>query len=169
MELSLNLGVESFPKNTPTGCCHKNRFLNRASAQRSAQENLLFLGGSGGFLGTVTAAGLAAAVNAGSIKGTADDLVTNTREVADTTAANQNDRVFLKFMTLTRDVNGHFFPIGKTDTGDAAECGIRLFGLHRTNKEANAALLRAFLQNNRLAEAVLLLPVLANQLVNGGH
>jgi hypothetical protein len=46
------------------------------------------------------------------IERTTDDVVTNTRKVLDPTAANQYNRVFLKFMTFTRDICGNFHLIG---------------------------------------------------------
>ena len=58
-----------------------------------------FLGENGVLLGAITTARLLASFNAGRVEGAADDLITNAREVADTTAANQNDGVFLKLMT----------------------------------------------------------------------
>src|SRR5918994_4716944 len=47
-------------------------------------------------LGAVAAAGLLAVLHAGGVEGAADDLVAHARQVADTTAAHQHDRVLLQ-------------------------------------------------------------------------
>ena len=73
---------------------------------------LFFLLGifSAGFrpLGTVFGTSLTAFVNTEAVQRTAHDVVTHTGKVANTTAFNQNDGVFLKVVTLTTDISGDF-------------------------------------------------------------
>ena len=85
---------------------------------------LLFLS-SFGLLGAVLGASLHTSVDALSIEGTADDVVTHTREVLDTAAADHDDGVLLQVMADTGDVRGNFIAIGQAHTGDlrSAEFG----------------------------------------------
>ena len=125
----------------------------------SKNRLLAFFRNDGVLLGAVTAARLLAAFNAGGVQGAADDLITNAREVANTAAANEDDGVFLQFVAFAGDVNGNFFVVRETNTGDAAERGIRFFRRHGSDQEANAAFLRATFEDRRLGVAVLLLAI----------
>ncbi len=85
------------------------------------------------FLCTVTATSLLTTFDRRAIERAADDLVTNAREVADTTAADQHDRVFLELVTFARNVARDFFVVREANTRNLTKCGIRLLRLHRTN------------------------------------
>lgn len=134
-----------------------------------SRPNSTFLGEDGVFLSAVTAAGLLTTFNAGGVERTADDLVTNAREVANTTAADENDGVFLKFVPFTGDVNGDFFVVRETNTSNTTKSGVRLLGLHGTDQKADAALLRAAFEDRGIRLTVLLFAVFTHQLVNRRH
>ena len=68
-------------------------------------------------------------------------MVTNTRQVLDTTAADQNHGVLLQVMANTGDISGNFHTVGQTHTGDLTKGGVRLLGAGGTNSSANTALL----------------------------
>ena len=68
-------------------------------------------------LGTVLGTTLQTVGHASGIKRTANDVVTHTRKVFHTTAANQYDTVFLQIVTFTGDVGVHLLGVGQTYTG----------------------------------------------------
>ena len=94
-----------------------------------------------GALCTVLGAGLHTTVNALGIQSAADDVVTNTRQVLNTTAADQNHGVLLQVMANTGDISRNFHTIGQTHTGDLTQSGVRLLGGGGTNSSANTTLL----------------------------
>ena len=61
--------------------------------------------------------GLSTSVHAGGIQSSSKDVVTNTRKVLYTTAADQHDAVLLEVVAFARDVGIDLFGVGKTDTG----------------------------------------------------
>src|SRR5205823_9088572 len=77
-------------------------------------------------LGAVLGAALAAIADAGGVEAAANHLVTKARQVADTAAANQHDRMLLEVVTLTRNVGADFHPVGQPDAGDLAQRRVRL-------------------------------------------
>ena len=60
-------------------------------------------------------------------------------------------------------------PRGQPDAGDLAQRGVRLLGRGRVDAGADAATLRAALEGRRLGLLDLVLPALADQLLDGGH
>jgi hypothetical protein len=96
-------------------------------------------------------------------------VVANTGKILNPAAPDKNDGVLLKVMTDAGDVSGTLETVGKADTGNLTECGVRLFGSHGTNSGANAAALRALLQNRGIGLVFDLFPALSDQLVNSGH
>ena len=95
---------------------------------QSRRASGLYVACSGHFscLGAVTAAGLLAVLDAGGIEGAADDLVADAREVADTAAADEHDRVLLEVVAFARDVGRDLDARVQADTGDLAEGRVRL-------------------------------------------
>ncbi len=143
--------------------------LDEPLKTRLKTQGLAFFRRAGVLFRAVTAARLATAFDAGRVQGSANDLVTNAREVANAAAANKNDRVFLQFVAFARDVNGNFFVVRETNARDATKSGVRFFRLHRANQEADAAFLRAAFENRGLRVAMLLFAVFTHQLINGRH
>lgn len=60
--------------------------------------------------------------------GTANDVVTDTREVLDATTANENDRVLLKVVTDARNVGGDLNSVRESDTSDLSKRRVGLLG-----------------------------------------
>ena len=87
--------------------------------------------------------GLLSVGYAGSIKSTSDDVVSGTRKVLYTAAADQNNRVLLKVVALTRDIACYFDTVGKTNSGDLSKSGVRLLRGCSLNSCTNASLLRS--------------------------
>jgi hypothetical protein len=121
------------------------------------------------FFSSVAAARLLAALHAERIAGTTDDLLTHTRQIANTTAAHEHDAMFLKRVAFARNINRHFLAVGKPHTGNFPQCGIRLLGSHRPNEQTNATLLRALIQHGRFTELSLRSALASDELVNRRH
>ena len=105
----------------------------------------LFLGA----LGAVERAALVALGNAGSIQRAADDVVTDTGQIAHTAAADQHDGVLLQIVANARNVASTFDGIGQADSRNFTQSRIRLLGRGGFHAQAHAALLRATLQDGR--------------------
>src|SRR6478735_4987452 len=97
-------------------------------------------------LRAVTAAGLLAVLHALGVERAADDLVAD-----------------------TGDVSGDLDAARQAHAGDLAEGGVRLLRGGRVDARADAASLGRALEGRRLGLRRLVLPALADQLVNGGH
>ena len=59
----------------------------------------------------------------------ADDMVTYTRQVTYTSAANQNNGVLLQVVADTRNVTGSLHAVGKANFCNLTKRGVRLFGV----------------------------------------
>ena len=75
------------------------------------------------------------------IQRSADDVVTYTRQVTDSSAADQDNRVLLQVVSDTGNVDRCFQTVGKTYSRDLTKSGVRLFGGHRLDDGADASLL----------------------------
>src|SRR3954471_12838430 len=120
-------------------------------------------------LRAVAAARLLAIAHAGGVERAADDLVADTRQVADATAAHEHDRVLLQVVPLTGDVGRHLDAAREPDAGDLAQRRVRLLRGVGEHARAHAAPLGGALQRARLALGGLGLPALADQLLDRGH
>ena len=95
-----------------------------------------------GPLGTVLGTALHTTVDALGIQRTTDDVVTVAGQVLYTAAADHDHRVLLQRVTNTGNVGGDLIAVGQTDTGDLAQCGVRLLGGRSSHGGADATLLR---------------------------
>src|SRR5580658_7917740 len=120
-------------------------------------------------LRSVTAAGLLAVADALGVQGAADDLVTDTGQIAHPTAAHEHDRVLLEVVPDPRDVRGDLDLARQPDPGDLAQGRVRLLRRGRVDTRAHAAPLRALLERRRLVLRYLVLAALADQLLDGGQ
>ena len=77
-------------------------------------------------LSAVLGTSLASVCNACRIQRSSDDMISGTRKVLDTSAADHDNTMFLKVMTLPRDIGCNFKSVGKTHTGDFTKSRIRL-------------------------------------------
>ena len=96
-------------------------------------------------LGTVAAASLLALVDCSAVESSADDLVTNTRKVLNTTTADKHHGVLLEVVTFAGDVGRYFHAVDEADTANLTKSRVRLLRGGRVDLGANAALLRAVL------------------------
>src|ERR1700754_2998662 len=120
-------------------------------------------------LGAVLRARLATLGHAGAVETAANRVVTHTREILDATAADQNDRVFLKIVTFATDVADDFETVGQAHLGNLTQCRVRLLRSGRIHARANTAALRAALQGRRGALVRLRAAGFAHQLVDCRH
>src|SRR5258708_33427213 len=100
-------------------------------------------------LRAIAAASLLAVADALGVQGAADDLVTDARQVPDTAAADQHDRVLLEVVANARDIGGDLDLASQPDTGDLAQRGVRLLRRGRVNTRAHTTTLRALLERRR--------------------
>src|SRR6201996_6991559 len=120
-------------------------------------------------LRAVAAASLLAGADALGLKRAADDLVADARQVTDTAAADEHDRVLLQVVPHARDVGGDFDLARQPDAGDLAQRRVRLLGRGRVDARAHTTALRALLERRRLVLRHLVLPALADQLLDRGQ
>src|SRR5262245_14862789 len=97
-------------------------------------------------LRAVTTTSLLAVADTLGVKRAADDLVADTGQVADTTPADEHDRVLLQVVPDTRDVGGDLDLAGQPDTRHLAESRVRLLRCGRVDTRAHTAALRAPLE-----------------------
>ena len=98
-------------------------------------------------LGTVTASRLLPTVDTQGISATPNNLVSNPWKIANPTASNQNDRVFLQIVAFARNVNRNFLGIAQSDPSDLSESRVWLLRSHGTDQQANALFLGAALEH----------------------
>src|SRR5580693_173616 len=120
-------------------------------------------------LRAVPAARLLAVADTLGVERTADDLVTHTGQVADSSAADQHDGVLLEVVADAGNVGGDLNLACQPDAGDLAQRGVRLLGRGRVNARAHATTLRALLERRRLVLRHLVLAALADQLLDRGQ
>src|SRR3954470_3140957 len=92
-------------------------------------------------LRAVLGAPLAAVADAGRVEAAANHLVAKARQVADASAANQDDRVLLEVVPFTRNVGTDLHAVRQPHAGDLAQRRIRLLGRGRIDTRADTALL----------------------------
>jgi hypothetical protein len=73
-----------------------------------------------GRLGAVLGAGLTTILDSSGVQGAADDVVSDTRQILDTTTPNQDHRVLLKVVPNAGDVGGHLKARGEAHSSHLA-------------------------------------------------
>jgi hypothetical protein len=109
-------------------------------------------------------------------------VVTDAGQVLDTAATDHDHRVLLQRVTNTGNVGGDLIAVGQTDTGDLAQCGVRLLGGRSSHGGADATLLRggqvgllvlqriqALLHSGGIGLVGSLFPALLDQLIKSRH
>ena len=120
-------------------------------------------------LRAVTAARLIAADNSECIPASANNLITHTWQIANTTTAHKHDRVLLQIVTFTWDVHGDFFAVAQPNSSDLSKGRIGLLRSHGSDQQANPLLLRALLKYWAFGRFALNNAVFSNQLIDGWH
>src|SRR5271170_2046176 len=64
------------------------------------------------------------------VQSSTDDVITNTRQIAHPSAADQHDAVFLKIVLFARNIRRDLPAIAEPHTGDFPQSRIRLLGRH---------------------------------------
>lgn len=99
-------------------------YLDELGSTWTSLRGKLFLtawlcGSSGfGLLGAILGATLFSVLDTGGIKGTADYVITNTGQILDPTASNENNRVLLQIVADAGDVSGDFDTVSQPYPGD---------------------------------------------------
>lgn len=141
-------------------------------------ELLLFLSDFCPVLG----AGLIPVGNALCVQRTADNVVTNARQISYPSAADQNHRMLLQVMPDAGDIDGCLQTVGQSHSCNFSHCGVRLFRAGGRDFRANASFLRrrlvdgsvlqrvkALLKHRRLRLVVFASPPLSDKLVECWH
>ena len=89
-------------------------------------------------------------------------MIANSREIFDTTSADEHDRVLLQIMSDARNIGCHFDSVREPDPGDFAQRGVRLLGGGGVDTCTHPSFLRTTLQGRRGVFAPLLLSAFAN-------
>src|SRR6476620_5614848 len=103
------------------------------------------------------------------IKHTANDVIPDAGEVANTATAHEHDGVFLQVVAFAGDVGSDLDAVRKPNAGHLAECRIWLLGRHRLDDGADTTLLRTPLHGWVLRLRALRLPRPLDQLINRRH
>src|SRR5690606_1864059 len=118
---------------------------------------------------TVLRTGLFTVRNTGSIQGSANCVVTHTRQVFNTTATDQHNTVFLQVVAFTADVGSNFETIRQTHTAHFTQSRVRLFRSGGIYTGTYATTLRTGLQGRNVTLSHFALTRLTNQLVDCSH
>ena len=70
-------------------------------------------------------------------------MVSDARQVPDSSASDQNNAVLLQIMSNTGNIRGHFHTVRKTNSCNLSQSGIRFFRRDRSHDGAYASFLRA--------------------------
>jgi hypothetical protein len=96
-------------------------------------------------------------------------MITNAWQIFHTSTADQDDRVFLKVVSFTRNVCDDFEAVCKTNLRHLTESGVRLFGRTGHNLRADAAAEGALRQSGALGLDLNLLAPFTDELVDRWH
>ena len=94
-----------------------------------------------GSLGTIFGAGLAAVRDTGGVQRTSHDVISDTREVFDSAAADEDHTVLLEIVSNSGNVGRYLDTVGQADPGDLTKSRVRLLGGDGLNRGANSSLL----------------------------
>src|SRR5688572_6776281 len=120
-------------------------------------------------LGAVSGTSLLAIRHTGRVESTPDHLVADTGEVADTTAADEDDRVLLEVVALSGDVGGHLDAGRKTDAAHLPKSRVRLLGCDGVDAGADTPALGSAGEASGLGLLLLRLPALTDKLLDRRH
>ncbi len=149
------------PPHNKIMCGMTTKILNKIAVL----QNIL----TAGALSAVTAAALLSVANAGGIKRTANNMITNARQIFHPAALNQNDAMLLQVVPFTGNVSGNFMSVGQTYTRHFSKRRVRLLRSGGINPNANAPLLGTVLKRGSGCFAHLAFPAFANKLLYGWH
>jgi hypothetical protein len=93
------------------------------------------------FFSPILTSTLFAILNTGTIKDSANNMVTNAWQVSHSTAAGQNCAVLLKVVVNPGDISRNLLAIGQSDTGDFPKSRVRLLGRLGAYNQTNASFL----------------------------
>ena len=132
------------------------------------------LDGSGGLaglrtFGAVFGTALAALIDSETVERATDNVVTDTRQILYTAAADEDYGVLLEVVAFTPDVGNDFEAIGEADLSDLTKRGVRLLGRAGHHLEADPTALWAIGQSGRLGLFRLGAASVGDKLIDGGH
>ena len=78
--------------------------------------------------------------DSGRVQYSANNMITNSRQIRNPTATDHHDRMFLQIMPDSGNIRRHFHSVGKPDPGNLSKRRIWFFGSGCGNLDADAAL-----------------------------
>jgi hypothetical protein len=84
-------------------------------------------------------------INTGGIKRSPNNMIPDAGEILYPASSYEDQRMFLKVVTLAGDISGNLHAIGQPDTGHFPQCRIGFFGRRSIDSGADTAALRAFM------------------------
>src|SRR5210317_1744926 len=108
---------------------------------------------------------MAAVAYAGCVEASANRVISNTRQILDTAAPDQNHAVLLQVVTFATDVARHLKTVGQAHTRDFPKSRVRFLRCGRVNTSTNTTLLRASFQCRYIALVSFVLARLAYELI----
>lgn len=121
------------------------------------------------FLYSIATATLLSPLDAEGVENASDNVIANTRQVANASTANQDNRMLLKIVVLSGNISVNFTTIGQADPGNLAQSRVGLLGRHGTDAKANAAALRTTLQVHAIPLRGNLTSCSSDALIRSGH
>ena len=121
------------------------------------------------FLCSITTATLLSAVDTEGVEDASNNVIANTRQVANSSSADQDDGVLLKIVVLTRNIGSNLATIRQPDAGDLSQSGVGLLGRHGADTKADPSSLGTSLQVHGLPLGGYLAACASDELVGGGH
>src|ERR1019366_5207009 len=119
--------------------------------------------------GPVLRTALFAIGHAGGIQRAADHVITHARKILHTAPADEHDRVLLQVVSDSRDVGGHFDPVGQGHARHFPQRRIRLLGSRSVDTRTNSTLLRAAFQRRARSLPAWRFPPITHKLIKRWH
>lgn len=138
---------------------------NGISGMESGARDGLLLGA----LGTVLRSCLLASIDTEAVEGATNDVISNARQISNSSTAHEDDGVLLKVMTFAADVRRDFATVGESHSSDLPERRVGLLGSHGADLEADSASLGRHAEVAHLRLGNLYSAWLADKLVNRRH
>lgn len=122
-----------------------------------------------GFLGPVLRPSLVPALHTSGVQHASNDMVPYAGHILDPPTSKQDDRVFLKVMSLTRNICTHLTAVRKTHPCQLSQRGVRLPGCRGIHPSTHPSFLGTPVQIRRFYPFPCFLTSFTNQLIDRRH
>ena len=104
-----------------------------------------------------------------SIKGPANNMISDTGKIFNTPSPNQHNRMLLEIMANSRNISRYLEPVRHPDTSDLSQGRVRFFRGSRIHPDTHTPPLRAASQCGAFAFFLQLFSTTPNKLINRRH